>query len=147
MRRAHESPASIIRAEMNASNAANSLEPGEPNPVKRARLVRDRSVVERFGLQPAGMYRVAYVAGATQSRRVSRSLAVFHGVSERRRWNGETALCLDFVLPQGRPLSLLPTQVVDVRPAGQNEQGQWVLVAHDAARRRHRARLRTRPVS
>src|SRR6202140_4665230 len=134
MRRARESRASIIRAEMNASNAANSLEPTEPNPVKRARLVRDRSVVERFGLQPAGMYRVAYVAGATQSRRVSRSLAVFQGVSERRRWNGKPALCLDFVLPQGRPLSLLPAQVVDVRPAGQNEQGQWVLVAHDSSR-------------
>ena len=147
MRRARESRASIIRAEMNASNAANSLEPIEPNPLKRARLVRDRSVVERFGLQPAGMYRVAYVAGATQSRRVSRSLVVFQGVSERRRWNGETALCLDFVLPQGRPLSLLPTQVVDVRPAGQNEQGQWVLVAHDGTRRHHRARLRTRSVS
>jgi hypothetical protein len=89
------------------------------------------------------MYRVAYVAGGLQSRRVSRSLAVFEGVSERRRWDGELTSCLDFVLPQGRALSLLATQVVDVRPAGMNERGQWVLLAQDQARRGRSAR-RTR---
>jgi hypothetical protein len=100
--------------------------------------------VERFGLQAAEMYRVAYVVGGAESRRVSRSLAVFEGVSERRRWDGESALCLDFVLPHGRTLSLLSTQLVDVRPAGLNERGQWVLLAQDEERRVHRSRRRTR---
>ncbi len=84
------------------------------------------------------MYRVAYVAGGSQVRRVSRSLVVFEGVSERRRWDGEATSCLDFVLPRGRPLSLLASQIVDVRPAGLNERGQWVLLAEDRPRRRRR---------
>ncbi len=95
-------------------------------------------MLDRFGLKPSEMYRVAYVAGGTQARRVSRSLVVFEGVSERRRWNGEATSCLDFVLPQGRPLSLMASQIVDVRPAGLNERGQWVLVAQDRSRRRRR---------
>lgn len=100
--------------------------------------------MERFGLQAAEMYRVAYVVGGTETRRVSRSLAIFEGVSEHRRWDGESVLCLDFVLPHGRPLSLLSTQLVDVRPAGLNERGQWVLLAQDEERRVHRSRRRTR---
>jgi hypothetical protein len=129
---------------MNASNAADLPELGGPGPTRRGRLVRERSVVERFGLRPTEMYRVAYVAGGLQSRRVSRSLAVFEAVSERRRWDGELTSCLDFVLPQGRALSLLATQVVDVRPAGMNERGQWVLLAQDKARRGRRSARRTR---
>ncbi len=101
-------------------------------------MVRDRSVLDRFGLKPGEMYRVAYVVGGAQARRVSRSLVVFEGVAERRRWDGEAASCLDFVLPQGRPLSLLASQIVDVRPAGLNERGQWVLLAADRPRRRRR---------
>ena len=102
--------------------------------------MRDRSVVERFGLKPGEMYRVAYVIGGSQTRRVSRSLVVFEGLTERRRWDGEAASCLDFVLPQGRPLSLVASQVVDVRPAGLNERGQWVLLGQDRSRRRRSPR-------
>jgi hypothetical protein len=124
---------------MNAPSAANgTITPDLPQ-VRRGRLVRDRSVVERFGLKPGEMYRVAYVVGSVQSRRVSRSLVVFEGMTERRRWDGEAASCLDFVLPQGRPLSLLAGQVVDVRPAGLNERGQWVLLAQDRSRRHRRS--------
>jgi hypothetical protein len=123
---------------MNASRFANVLPEPPPQDIRRGRLIRDRSVLERFGLKRSEMYRVAYVAGGVQSRRVSRSLVVFEGVSERRRWDGEAASCLDFVLPQGRPLSLLAHQIVDVRPAGINERGQWVLLAQDRTGRRRR---------
>jgi hypothetical protein len=130
---------------MNASRVANLLtEP--PQEARRGRLIRDRSVLERFGLKRSEMYRVAYVAGALQSRRVSRSLVVFEGLSERRRWDGEAASCLDFVLPQGRPLSLLASQIVDVRPAGINERGQWVLLAQDRTGRRRRPSRQLPPV-
>ncbi|MEO8898662.1 MAG: hypothetical protein ABI352_00685 [Candidatus Dormibacter sp.] len=127
---------------MNVPNAANDLT--EPNlfPERRARLVRDRSLLDRFGLHPGEMYRVAYVAGGAEARRVSRSLVVFDGVSQRRRWDGEVATCLDFVLPQGRALSLLGNQLVDVRPAELNEHGQWVLLAQAAGERRRRASRR-----
>ena len=91
---------------MNVANAPSGPEFRGLGPPARGRLVRDRSVVERFGLRPAEMYRVAYTAGGGDARRVSRSLAVFSGESERRRWDGQAATCLDFVLPQGRPLSL-----------------------------------------
>ena len=121
---------------MNAPNAAISIPPASPAGARRGRLVRDRSLVERFGLRPAEMYRVAYVIGSTQTRRVSRSLVIFEGVSERRRWDGQAATCLEFQLPQGRSLSLLATQVVDVRPAGLNERGQWVLLTREPRRRR-----------
>ena len=73
---------------------------------------------------------------------MSRSLAVFDAVSQRRRWDGEVATCLDFVLPQGRALSLLGNQLVDVRPAGLNERGQWVLLEQAAGGRRRRASRR-----
>jgi hypothetical protein len=130
---------------MNAPSAAIGVSAPAPPQVRRGRLVRDRSVVERFGLKAGEMYRVAYVAGGVHSRRVSRSLVLFAGVTERRRWDGEAASCLDFVLPQGRPLALLASQVVDVRPAALNECGQWVLVAQDRSRRRRRSPLRLRP--
>jgi hypothetical protein len=130
---------------MNAPNAADV--DVEPSPVRRrSRLVRDRSAVERFGLRPGAMYRIAYVAGGVQATRVSRSLVVFEGVRERRRWDGEPASCLDFVLPQGRVLSLTAARLVDARPAGVNERGQWVLIVQDHPRRRHRRHRRTAPV-
>lgn len=99
----------------------------------------DRSILDRFGLHPGEMYRVAYLAGGAEPRRVSRSLVLFEGVRQRRRWDGELASCLDFVLPHGRPLSLLGGQLVDVRPAELNEHGQWVLLTEAAGGRRHRA--------
>jgi hypothetical protein len=129
---------------MNASNAA-SASPTPPSSIQRGRLVRDRSVAERFSLRLGEMYRVAYVAGGADARRVSRSLVVFEGVTERRRWDGKTASCLDFALPQGRALSLLSHQLVDARPAGLNERGQWVLLAQDQAARRRRAPRRITP--
>lgn len=132
---------SIIRP-MNAPNEATTLSDPSLGPEKRTRLVRDRSLVERFGLRPGEMYRVAYVAGGAEARRVSRSLVLFDGVCERRRWDGRVASCLDFVLPQGRALSLLGSQLVDVRPAGLNERGQWVLLAQAAGGRRRRASRR-----
>ncbi len=124
---------------MNAPSAAIAVSAPALPQARRGRLVRDRSVLERFGLKAGEMYRVAYVAGGVQSRRVSRSLVLFEGVTERRRWDGEAASCLDFVLPQGRPLSLLASQVIDVRPAALNECGQWVLLAQDRPRRRRRS--------
>lgn len=127
---------------MNAPNDATGSSSPSGLPEKRPRLVRDRSLLERFGLRQGEMYRVAYVAGGSEPRRVSRSLVVFDGVCERRRWDGEVASCLDFVLPQGRALSLLGSQLVDVRPAGLNERGQWVLLAQAAGGRRRRASRR-----
>lgn len=124
----------IIRP-MNAPNGANDLLGASPPGPRRGRLVRDRSAVERFGLRTGEMYRVAYTAGGAPVRRVSRTLVVFAGVSSRRRWDGEEASCLDFALPQGRGLSLLASQLVDVRPAELNERGQWVLLAQVDGRR------------
>lgn len=130
---------------MNAPNAADVEV--EPSPVRRrSRLVRDHTAVERFGLRPGAMYRIAYVAGGVQARRVSRSLVVFEGARERRRWDGEPASCLDFVLPQGRVLSLTAVQLVDARPASVNERGQSVLIVQDHPRRRHRRHRRPAPV-
>lgn len=129
-------------AAMNAPNAADQTLSAAPSAGRRTRLVRERSAVERFGLHAGEMYRVAYVSGGVHARRVSRSLLVFEGVAERRRWDGESTVCLDFVLPQGRGLSLLGSQLVDVRPAGLNERGQWVLIAPEVPARRHRQRRR-----
>ncbi len=128
---------------MNASSAPTVTTTDAPPQPRRGRLVRDRSALERFGLRAGEMYRVAYVVGGAGARRVSRSLVVFEGVSERRRWDGEAISCLGFVLPQGRPLSLVAAQIVDVRPAGLNERGQWVLLAQDRSRRRRRPSGRT----
>jgi hypothetical protein len=129
---------------MNAPNDASTSPTTSGVPERRPRLVRDRSLLERFGLRPGEMYRVAYVAGGAEPRRVSRSLVVFEGVCQRRRWDGEVASCLDFVLPQGRALSLLGSQLVDVRPAELNEHGQWVLLAQAAGGRRRASRRNVR---
>ena len=116
---------------------------GNPAPVRRTRLVRERSVSELFGLHPGEMYRIAYSVGGSQQRRVTRSIAVFTGQAERRRWGGEMATCLDFALPQGRVLSLLSSQLVDARPAAMNERGQWVLMDQQQGTRRRRAARRS----
>lgn len=125
---------------MNAPDAATNAEFSPPGATpQRNRLVRDQGPRERFGLQEGEAYRIAYIAGGAQVRRVGRSVALYLGMTERRRWDGESAVCLDFVLPQGRPLSMLSSQIVDVRSAALNERGQWVLQAQDALWRRRRA--------
>jgi hypothetical protein len=112
---------------------------------RRQPLIRDSaresqpSAADHFGLQAGSIYRISYAVGGPQQRRVTRSVAVYCGQSERRVWNGEVVPCLDFALPQGRPLSLLTAQLVDARPAEQNERGQWVL-RQSAGRRRRAAR-------
>ena len=126
---------------MNAPNAAVLSDAPVVGP-RRGRLLRERSATERFNLREGEAYRIAYTAGATSIRRVSRSVVIFDGVSERRRWDGDSTPCLDFTLPHGRPLSLLSTQLVDCRPATQNESGQWVLVMPAGGNRR---RLRRAP--
>jgi hypothetical protein len=88
------------------------------------------------------MYRVSYAVGTSQQRRVTRSLAIFDGASERRLWNGEVVQCLDFTRPHGRSLSLLSTQLVEARPATLNERGQLILVDRTSTRRRRTSRRR-----
>ena len=100
----------------------------------------------RFGLRPGELYRISYSLGSPHLRRVTRSLAVFHGASLRRQWDGTTVACLDFTRPQGRPLSLLGIQLVDARLASLNDRGQAVL-AMDAEPRRRLARRRMRRVA
>ncbi|MHB8718762.1 MAG: hypothetical protein ACYDAC_07715 [Candidatus Dormibacteria bacterium] len=121
---------------MNAPNAASAEAAAPP---RGRRVTREPSATQRFQLREGEAYRIAYTAGATAIRRVSRSVVIFDGVSERRRWDGHSTPCLDFTLPHGRPLSLLSAQLVDCRPATQNPQGQWVLLAPSSGnRRRHR---------
>ena len=123
-------------------------------PLAKRRLTRDGAgpsqpalpaAVDRFQLHAGEAYRIAYSIGASAQRRVSRSIAVFTGESERRRWGGDSIACLDFALPQGRQLSLLSDQLVDVRAATRNEQGQWVLLAEERSHRRPRATRRLAP--
>lgn len=125
---------------MNAPNTAVATHEGVP--VRRGRLLRDRTPAEAFGLRTGEMYRIAYSAGGVRGRRVSRSVVLFQGPSHRRRWDGVTVDCLEFALPQGRGLSLLGSQLVDVRAAGQNERGQWVV--RDLALSAHRRRVSRR---
>lgn len=98
---------------------------------------------EQFALRAGEMYRIAYAIGGTAQRRVTRSIVVYEGQSERRLWDGDTVPCLDFALPQGRMLSLLANQLVDARPAAMNERGQWVL-QQPAGRRRRAPRRQVR---
>ncbi len=114
-----------------------------PEMPRRQRLVRDTgsrdsyaNPVEHFALQPGATYRISYSVGGPSQRRVTRSVAVYGGLAERRVWGGALMPCLDFALPQGRTLSLLASQLVDARPAEMNEHGQWVLQPAGARRRR-----------
>jgi hypothetical protein len=108
----------------------------------RRRLVRDgfreteTNPVDHFALRSGEMYRISYSVGGSSQRRVTRSVAIFGGQTERRVWSGDVMPCLDFALPQGRTLSLLTNQLVDARPAELNERGQWVLQQPDGHHRR-----------
>ena len=93
-------------------------------------------------LEPGGMYRISYALGSSRERRVTRSVVVFGGATERRQWNGQVVECLDFSRPQGRPLSILSTQLVDARPAVRNDSGQVVLVDGPGQRKRRLSRRR-----
>lgn len=126
-------------------HSQTTMTTSDPGVAPRARLVRDsgRSAMpgvtdKHFALQAGEMYRISYAIGGNPQRRVSRSVAVFGGESERRRWGGEMIQCLDFSLPHGRTLSLLAEQLVDVRMAELNERGQWVLTEDMPGGRRHR---------
>src|SRR5258708_40379022 len=104
---------------------------GEGQPA-RGRLIRRSKVstvaVDRFGLASGEMYRISYsIRGTGPESRVSRSVALFTGESERRSWSGEAIKCLDFVLPHGRKMSLLSEQLVDAKNAHVNDHGQYVL--------------------
>jgi hypothetical protein len=118
---------------------------------RRPRLVRDGAresqpnPVEQFGLSPGSMYRISYSVGGPHQRRVTRSVAVYSGQADRRLWDGEQMLCLEFALPQGRTLSLLASQLVDARPAELNERGQWVLQQSAGHRRRAARRPQGNP--
>lgn len=96
-----------------------------------------------FGLRPGEMYRISYSVGTPHQRRVTRSLVVFGGTAQRRQWDGELVNVLDFIRPQGRPLSLLAAQLVDARPASLNERGQLILT-DDPGKRRRRLTVRRR---
>ena len=108
----------------------------------RRRLVRDGiresepNPADQFALRSGEMYRISYSVGGPSQRRVTRSVAIYGGQSERRVWSGDLMPCLDFALPQGRTLSLLTNQLVDARPAELNERGQWVLQQPEGHRRR-----------
>jgi len=88
------------------------------------------------------MYRISYGVGASPERRVTRSVVVYTGSSERRRWDGRRIVCLEFALPRGRTLSLLDDQLVDARPALLNESGKLVLSNGDGPQRRRNLRRR-----
>jgi hypothetical protein len=108
----------------------------------RRRLTRDgfhengTNPVDHFVLRLGEMYRISYFVGGSSQRRVTRSVVVYGGQTERRVWSGDVMPCLDFSLPQGRTLSLLTHQLVDARPAELNERGQWVLQRPDGQQRR-----------
>ncbi len=96
-----------------------------------------------FGaLTPGAMYRIAYGVGGATERRITRSVVVFTGSGERRRWDGQQVPCLEFELPRGRTLSLLENQIVDARPAHFNEKGQLVLADNAGPPRRRILRRR-----
>ena len=112
------------------------------DPAPRRRLIRDGirdaepDPVDHFALRSGEMYRISYSVGGPSQRRVTRSVAIYGGRTERRVWSGDVMPCLDFALPQGRTLSLLTNQLVDARPAELNERGQWVLQQTEGRRRR-----------
>jgi hypothetical protein len=96
----------------------------------------------RLSPQPGEMYRISYAVGLPAQRRVARSVAVYSGQSERRMWDGRVAPCLDFSRPQGRSLSLLLEQIVDMRPASLNARGQLILINDSRHHRAGRRRVR-----
>lgn len=112
----------------------------EDVPVEKGDMgLETQMICSRFSLAKGECYRVAYAVGSNRSRRLSRSISVFSGVSRKRAWSGALVDCLDFTLPHGREVSLLPSQVIDVRPSTQNERGQWVLQENGGRARRRMA--------
>lgn len=85
------------------------------------------NVAESFALRVGSNYRIAYASGTWRNRRMSKSVARFAGWTLHPDWTGSHVDCLDFVLPQGRTVSLLPHQLVEARLLVQNERGQWVV--------------------
>jgi hypothetical protein len=110
-------------------------------------VLPEGDAVERAGLVPGELYRISYAVGSPNQRRVTRSIVVYEGASQRRQWNGQVAPCLEFSRPRGRRLSLLLSQLVDARPASMNDRGQLVLVDEPVQRRRMSRRrvLREQP--
>ncbi len=106
----------------------------------RASALRGESLASV--LMAGEMYRIAYGVGTPGERRITRSVVVFTGAGERRRWDGESVPCLEFALPRGRVLSLLEEQLVDARPALINERGQLVLLNGGDHKRRRILRRR-----
>jgi hypothetical protein len=103
-----------------------------------------RAASPAWALTVGDMYRIAYGVGGALERRITRSVVVYTGSGERRRWDGEQVRCLEFALPRGRTLSLLEHQLVDARPALINERGQLVLVSGGDRQRRRILRRRIR---
>ncbi|MGC8460496.1 MAG: hypothetical protein ACP5OR_01440 [Candidatus Dormibacteria bacterium] len=88
----------------------------------------------RSDLAEGRAYRIAYRVGDSIRSHVIRSVAIFDGIHDERLWDGTQAACFFFRLPQGRALTLVEEQIIEVRLIEQNAQGQWIL--HDTRRRR-----------
>lgn len=97
------------------------------------------TVVTHFHLTHGQTYRVAYTLGNDDQRRMTRSIATFRGLSERRMWDGKPVSCLEFLLPHGRAVSILAHQLIEARPATLNDKGQFTLVEDDHPTVRRRA--------
>jgi hypothetical protein len=100
------------------------------------------AITSPWNLTAGETYRIAYGVGGTADRRITRSVVVFTGAGERRRWDGAEVRCLEFALPRGRVLTLLEDQLVDARPALINERGQLVLINGGGRQRRRIIRRR-----
>ncbi len=98
----------------------------------------------RPDLEEGRAYRIAYRVGDSIRSHVIRSVAIFDGIHEERLWDGSQAACMFFRLPQGRALTLLSDQIIEVRLIEQNAQGQWIL--HDTRRRRRAVRPSRLPI-
>jgi hypothetical protein len=103
---------------------------------------RARGESPAWALTPGTLYRIAYGVGGTSDRRITRSVVVFTGEGDRKRWDGKQVRCLEFALPRGRTLSLLEDQLVDARPAHIDDRGHLVLVEATAGGRRRVYRRR-----
>ena len=103
---------------------------------------RARGDSPAWALTPGTLYRIAYGVGGTTDRRITRSVVVFTGEGERKRWDGKTVRCLEFALPRGRTLSLLEEQLVDARPAHIDDRGHLVLIEGGVSSRRRAYRRR-----
>ena len=97
----------------------------------------------RLQLSPGGLYRISYAVGGAPQRRLTRSVVRFEGQVDKRQWDGGVVGCLEFTRPHGRTLTLLTSQLVDIRAATLNERGQLVLCDEPAAQRRRLVRRRT----